>query len=298
MSPESKRRTPLPESPSIETTVRDGDGVSLHVVAAGDPGDPLVILLHGFPEFWYEWNEYIEPLVSAGYRVLVPDQRGYNRSEKPDSIRSYRISKLSGDIRALIGSEDHDSAHVVGHDWGGAVGWDLALRHPEIVDRLAIINAPHPVVFKQVLRSDLRQLRRSWYMLLFQIPRLPEWLFRRTNYESLISAMRESALPGAYTVSDFEQYRRAWAEEGALTGMLNWYRAAFRHSENPPQKRVQAPTLLVWGEKDEALLAELAPKSLNYCNEGRLEQFPDATHWIPHEYPERVCDLLLDHLES
>jgi len=298
MSSEPVTHTPLPDISSIETTFRDGDGVSLHVVAAGDPSDPLVILLHGFPEYWYEFYDYIEPLVSAGYRVLVPDQRGYNRSEKPASVRSYRIRKLSGDIRAVIGSEDRDSAHVVGHDWGGAVGWDLALRHPEAVDRLAIVNAPHPVVFKQVLRSNLTQLRRSWYMLLFQIPRLPEWLFRRWNYEPLISAMRESSLPGAYTATDFEQYRHAWAQEGALTGMLNWYRAALRHSENPPQERVQASTLLIWGDRDEALIPELAPKSINYCNEGRLEQFPDATHWIPHEYPERVSELLLDHLEA
>jgi pimeloyl-ACP methyl ester carboxylesterase len=298
MSSESITRTPLPDTPSVESTFREADGVSLHVVTAGDPADPLVILLHGFPEYWYEWSDYIEPLVAAGYRVLVPDQRGYNRSEKPASVRSYRISKLSGDIRTLVHSEDRESAHIIGHDWGGAVGWDLALRHPDTVDQLGIINAPHPVVFKRVLRSNLSQLRKSWYMFMFQLPRLPEWFFRRSNYEPLVSALREGSLSGAYSVSDLEQYRRAWAEEGALTGMLNWYQAAFRHRENPPQERVRAPTLLIWGEKDQALRPELAPESLNYCTEGRLEQFADATHWIPQEYPERVSELLVDHLES
>lgn len=297
MSSGSVTRTPLPDIPSIETTFREGDGVTLHVVTAGDPADPLVVLLHGFPEYWYEWYDYIEPLVAAGYRVLVPDQRGYNRSEKPASVRSYRISNLSGDIRALVHSEDRDSAHIIGHDWGGVVGWDLALRHPETVDRLGIINVPHPVAFKQLVRSNVSQLRKSWYVFAFQIPRLPEWFFRRSNYEPLISAMREGSLSGAYTVTDFERYRRAWAEEGALTGMLNWYRAAFRHRESPPQQRVQAPTLLIWGKNDQALVPELAPRSVSYCDDGRLERFPDATHWVPNEHPERVSELLLDHLD-
>lgn len=289
---------PLPDVSSAETTFRDVNGVALHVVAAGDPDDPLVVLLHGFPEFWYEWRHYIEPFVDAGYRVLVPDQRGYNRSEKPAGIRPYRITELSQDIVDLIATEDRHTAHVIGHDWGAVVGWDLALRHPDTVDRLGIVNVPHPVVFEQVLTSNLTQLRKSWYMFFFQIPRLPEWYVGRNDYALVVTVMREGSRPGAFSETDFERYRRAWTEEGAFTAMLNWYRALFRYSEDPPRERTQIPTLIVWGENDQALVPEMAPKSLEYCEEGELEQFSDATHWIPHEYSDRVSNLLLDHLDS
>ncbi|MFW6376376.1 MAG: alpha/beta fold hydrolase [archaeon] len=287
---------PLPDVPSAESTFRDVNGVRLHVVAAGDPDDPLVVLLHGFPEFWYEWREYVEPLVEAGYRVLVPDQRGYNRSDKPAGVRSYRITRLSRDVTELIESEDRESAHVVGHDWGAAVAWDLALRHPDVVDRLAIVNVPHPTVFERTLKSNRTQLRKSWYVFYFQIPRIPEWLSARDDFRFWVRAMRNGANPGTFSETDFGRYRRAWSRDGAPTAMLDWYRARVRHRENPPRERVSPPTLIVWGERDQALVPELAAKSVEYCDDGRLERFPDATHWVPHEYPDRVADLLLEHL--
>ena len=205
---------PLPALPSVERTRRDVNGVSLHVVAAGDPKDPLVVLLHGFPEFWYQWHDYIEPFVEAGYRVIVPDQRGYNRSERPAGVRPYRLGELSGDIVDLVGTEDRDAAHVVGHDWGAIVGWDLALRRPETVDRLGIINVPHPTVFRQVIRSNLTQLRKSWYVFYFQIPCLPQWGLRRNDYEFLVAAMRDGSKAGTFTETELDRYRRAWAGEG------------------------------------------------------------------------------------
>ena len=289
---------PLPALPSVERTRRDVNGVSLHVVAAGDPKDPLVVLLHGFPEFWYQWHDYIEPFVDAGYRVIVPDQRGYNRSERPAGVRPYRLGELSGDIVDLVGTEDRDAAHVVGHDWGAIVGWDLALRRPETVDRLGIINVPHPTVFRQVIRSNLTQLRKSWYVFYFQIPCLPQWGLRRNDYEFLVAAMRDGSKAGTFTETELDRYRRAWAGEGTVTAMVNWYRALVRHSDGPSRERVRAPTQIIWGENDQALIPELAPKSLAYCEDGDLEQFSDATHWVPHEYPERVSELLLDHLDS
>ncbi|WP_281195295.1 alpha/beta fold hydrolase [Halorubrum sp. F4] len=288
----------LPDIPSVESTFRDVNDVSLHTVAAGDPNDSLVVLLHGFPEFWYEWHDYIEPFVEAGYRVLVPDQRGYNHSEKPAGIRPYRITELSGDIIGLIATENRDTAHVVGHDWGAAVAWDLALRRPDTVDRLGIINVPHPMVFEEHLRSNLTQMRKSWYMFFFQVPRVPEWYVRRDDYEFMVTAMRQEARSEAFNETDFKRYRRAWAQDGAITAMLNWYRALFRHGEEPPRERVTAPTCVVWGENDQALVPEMAPQSLDYCDEGTLEQISEATHWIPHEYPDRVANLLLTHLGS
>ena len=298
MSVEPVAHAPLPDVPTVERTYRDVNGVSLHVVAAGDPNDPLVVFLHGFPEFWYQWHDYIEPFVEAGYRVVVPDQRGYNRSERPAGVRPYRLTELSGDIVDLVATEDRETAHVVGHDWGAIVAWDLALRHPETVDRLGIINVPHPKVFQQVIRSNLTQLRKSWYVFFFQIPGLPQWVLRRDDYEFLAAAMRDGSRPGTFSDSELDRYRRAWAGEGTVTAMINWYRALVRHGEAPPRERVQAPTRIIWGENDRALVPELAPKSLSYCDDGELKQFSDATHWIPHEHPERVSGLLLDHLGS
>ncbi len=279
------------------STYREANGVELHVVAAGDPDDPLVVLLHGFPEFWYEWRAYVDPLVDAGYRVIVPDQRGYNVSEKPSGTRAYRTSELSADVASLITSEGRDAAHVVGHDWGAAVAWDLALRQPDRVNRLGIINVPHPVVFRNTLRSSLRQLRRSWYILFFQLPRLPEWVSRRNDYAAWVAATQGGARDGAFSAADMDQYRTAWDQPGAVTGMLNWYRA-IRHTDAPPRQQVESPTLVIWGEQDQALIPEMAPASVDFCETGRLERFPDATHWIPHERPDELTELLLGHLES
>lgn len=294
------RRTnaPLPAVPSAERRHRIVDDVRLHVVSAGDPDDPLVVFLHGFPEFWYEWRAYVEPFVDAGYRVLVPDQRGYNLSEKPRGIDAYRLAQLSSDVAGLIASEGRDSAHVVGHDWGAFVGWDLALRRPAIVDRLGIVNVPHPSVFGRVLRTNPRQLLKSWYVFYHQLPRLPEWSASRANFAAWVQAMAGNAKPGAFTETDLERYRRAWSEPGAPTAMINWYRAMVRHRDRPPCDRVQAPTLVVWGEDDQALVPEMAPMSVDYCEDGTLARFPSASHWLVHEHPDRVSELLLEHLEG
>ncbi|WP_121742904.1 alpha/beta fold hydrolase [Natronorubrum halophilum] len=288
----------LLSSVEAESTVRTVNGVELHVVAAGERSDPLVVLLHGFPEFWYGWRRQIEPLVDAGYRVLVPDQRGYNLSEKPSGVRPYRTSECSQDIVELIASEGRDSARVVGHDWGGAVAWDLALRRPEAVDRLAIVNAPHPVVYRHHLLSNPEQLRRSWYAFCYQLPWLPELACRAGNFALLERALRETAAPGTFTDAAFDRYRRAWRRDGALTAMLNWYRAAGRYPPSLPRERIDAPTLIVWGTDDFALTTELAIDADQYCENSRLELLPETSHWVQHERPERLTELLLEAFES
>lgn len=282
---------PLPAD--AESDVRAVNGVQLHVVAAGDEDAPLVVLLHGYPEFWYGWHAYLEPLVNAGYRVLAPDQRGYNRSEKPAGVPAYRISELSADIAALIATEGRDAAHVVGHDWGAGVGWDLALRRPGVVDRLGVLNVPHPTVFEETLKSSLRQLRKSWYMFFFQLPRVPEWVQRRGNYRLLVDGF-SSAEPGTFSEDDLDRYRRAWSQPRALTGMINWYRALFRHNDPPPRERVSVPTLVMWGKSDSYLLPEMAERSVEFCEDGRLEYFPDASHWVNHERVAAITDHLTD----
>ncbi|MFQ3284069.1 MAG: pimeloyl-ACP methyl ester carboxylesterase [Natronomonas sp.] len=282
---------------SAEATFWEVNGVTLHVVEAGNPEDPLVVLLHGFPECWYGWSEYVEPFVDAGYRVLVPDQRGYNRSDKPEGVRSYRLQSLSKDIVSLIGSEGCTNAHLIGHDWGAAVAWDVALRHPEAVDRLGILNVPHPSVFRRTILRSPTQLRKSWYMFYFQLPRLPEWVLKRLAFEPLVDVMRDGANPGTFDDERLRRYREAWSRPGALTAMLNWYRAV-RHYEAPPRESVRAPTRIVWGEHDDALVPEMASASLRYCETGDRHQYADATHWLTHEHPDRVSEALLEHLES
>lgn len=283
----------LPSAKSIYQTV---NGVRLHIVAVGDESGQSVVLLHGFPDFFYGWRHVIPSLVQAGYRVLVPDQRGYNLSEKPTGIAPYQMSELARDIVELVASEGSDAAHLVGHDFGGAVAWNVALRYPESVDRLSVLNMPHPTVFRQALWSNLGQLRRSWYAFFFLLPRLPEWYVSRRDYRAMVRAVRTTAAPGTFTDEDIERYRTAWSQDGAVAGMLNSYRAAYRYPFLPLRNRVKPPTLMIWGTEDAYLVSELAPESLEYCEDGRLEWVPDASHWVHHERPGRVTDLLLEHL--
>jgi len=286
------------ETVPAESTYREVDGVELHVVAAGDPADPLVVLLHGFPDFWYGWRHQIPALVEAGYRVLVPDQRGYNLSDKPEGLDSYRMGRLSADIADLIASTGRESAHVVGHDWGAGVAWDLALRRPTAVDRLGIVNVPHPTVMREMLRSNPRQLLRSWYIFSFQIPVLPEWYLARDGARGVTDVLRATSNPGAFTDTDLAHYRAAWRRTGAARAAVDWYRALLRRRDDPPREEVPVPTLVVWGEDDDALVPEMARESLRYCEDGRLVAFPDGSHWVHRERPETVTDHLLDHLSG
>lgn len=283
--------------PDATTEMRSVGELDLNVVAAGDPSDPLVVLLHGFPDYWYGWRRQLGPLVEAGYRVLVPDQRGYNRSDAPEGIDAYRRSRLSADVAALIGTENRDSAHVIGHDWGAAVAWDLALRRPAVVDRLGILNVPHPTVFARTLRRNPRQLLRSWYVFTFQLPDVPEWGLSRRDFALLAKMLRESAAPGTFTETDLERYRDAW-RRGSIEAMVNYYRAAARRPEEPPRRHVEAPTVVLWGEQDVALVPEMARESVTYCTDGELVAFPNASHWVHLEAAEAVSDRLLDHLDG
>ena len=294
---ETDANAPLPDIPSVERTFREVNDVTLHVVSAGDPVDPVVVLLHGFPEFWYGWSEYIEWFVQSGYRVLVPDQRGYNRSAKPDGIRPYRVATIAEDIVALLSTEACGSAHLIGHDWGGTVAWHVALRSPDTVDRLGIINMPHPTVFTEALQSNPRQRQKSQYIYSLQQPNRPEKRVKQNGFDTWVSVMNGPSQPGTFSETDFERYRQAWSEPGAPAAMINWYRALVQYDNAPPRTQVELPTLLIWGQNDQALIPELAPKSMEFCTHSNLEQFPDATHWITHEYPDRVRELLLKHLQ-
>lgn len=268
--------------------------VELQAVAAGPPGGPLVILLHGFPEFWYSWHKQIEPLATAGFRVVVPDQRGYNTSSKPRGAANYALAHLSSDVLAIAAQSGAEKFSLAGHDWGAAVAWSTALLHPERVAKLAILNVPHPSVMLRHLKTNRRQLRRSWYMFFFQLPWLPELAFSAFNYRLGVRSLVRSSRPGTFSPDDLAQYRAAWSRPAALTSMINWYRAAFRHPTEFPDSRVHVPTRILWGERDAFLLSEMAHDSLGYCESAELYAFANASHWLQHEEPYRVSELLID----
>jgi pimeloyl-ACP methyl ester carboxylesterase len=256
--------------------------------------------LHGFPEFWYGWRHQIGPLAEAGLRVLVPDQRGYGASEKPGPVAAYALDVLAADIAGLIASTGRARASIVGHDWGGIVAWWVAARYPERVDRLVALNAPHPLAFQRYLRTSPRQLLKSWYTFFFQLPWLPEALFRRHDWRRLAGSLVATSRPGTFSETELEHYRAAWSEPRAITTMIHWYRAAMRH---PPASmtedaRIAMPALVIWGAQDRFLEPALARTSLDLCDRGKLLFVEEATHWIQHEQPAVVNRALLDFLAA
>jgi epoxide hydrolase 4 len=271
---------------------RVGDGVRLHYVEAGE--GPLVLLLHGFPEFWYAWRHQIPALAQAGWRVVAPDMRGYNLSDKPLGWRAYGIDTLTGDIADLIRDLGEERAYVVGHDWGAAVAYATAMSHPEVVQRLAILNAPHPARMLEGLRT-LRQLRKSWYMFVFQLPVLPEHALARDGFSLAKRTLRDGSAPGSFSDEDLARYVDAWSQPGALTAMINYYRAVFRQSPRAHTARIrtiEAPTLVIWGQRDRHLGAELAEPSRSLVPDVRVERLAQAGHFVQHDAPERVNELL------
>lgn len=271
------------------------NGLHLHAVEAGPESGPLLLLLHGFPEFWYGWRHQIAPLAAAGYRVLAPDQRGYNRSDKPKGAASYSLDLLARDAAGLIDALGYDKAYVAGHDWGGAVGWWLGAHHPERIEKLAILNVPHPDVMLRTLKSNPAQRRKSAYIAFFQLPWLPERTLRAKNWAAAVKALRKTSRPGTFTDDDLVLYREAWSQPGAIRAMLHWYRAPRKSlSRLTRGDRVAIPTLLIWGAQDRALLREMAQPSIDLCDDGRLVFLEEATHWVQHEEADAVNAMLAD----
>ncbi len=270
--------------------------IRLHVVEAGPAGGKPVILLHGFPDFWIGWRRQIDALASAGFRVIVPDQRGYNVSDKPKGVREYALAKLLGDVVALADALGIERFHLVGHDWGGVVAWTAGAKLPSRLDKLVILNAPHPeALFAHLLRSPT-QLLRSSYAAFFQVPVLPEAVLGARHSALLARALRTSSRSGAFLEEEIAEYRQAWQQPGALTGMLNWYRALrFRPSVKEP---ITTPTLVLWGMQDHALEGGLAERSLSFCNIGRLQPFERAMHWVQREEASAVNAALLTFLDG
>jgi pimeloyl-ACP methyl ester carboxylesterase len=283
--------------PSLPSDLREGyaevGDQRLHYVEAGE--GPLVVLLHGFPEFWYGWRQQIKPLVAAGFRVVAPDTRGYNLSSKPEGVAAYDVALLADDIKGLIHERGAESAMVAGHDWGGSIAWTMAMNHPEVVDRLAILNAAHPRKLSQGLHHP-SQLRRSWYFFFFALPDLPETVVHANNWHFFRHFLHD-AHP-AYTPEDIDRYVEAWSQPDAATGMINYYRSSVRQNQKKAEaalRPVKASTLVIWGQQDGYLEPELAePDRDDVPNLDRVERLADASHWVHHDEAERVNQLLID----
>ena len=271
------------------------NNVLLHIAASGPPDGTPVFLLHGFPDAWFGWEYQIKFLARDGFRVIAPDQRGYNLSEKPTGIKLYELEHLTKDIISLADHFNYDTINLAGHDWGAAVCWNTAIRYPERVKKLAIVNVPHPAVMASYLKRHPRQMIKSWYIFVFQIPSLAEKLARLGNWRLLVSAF-----PKYLAKSTGDRYREAWSQSGAITGMINWYRAAFRSARTSTSSRtkVASPTLIIWGKNDRYLSYAMAPLSLEYCQNGRLVTFEDASHWVLLDKPEEVSALLRNHFQD
>jgi pimeloyl-ACP methyl ester carboxylesterase len=283
------------------------NGVRLHYVEAlPQPAttkgmERVVCALHGFPEHWRSWRHQVPALAAAGFRALAPDLRGYNLSDKPPGVASYRMEHLVGDVAGLIRHAGAGRASLVGHDWGGSIAWAAAIRHPELVERLVILNAAHPAAMMRELRTPA-QLLKSWYVFFFQLPRLPEWYLRRRNFAVLERVLRRDPIrPGAFTDEDIRLYKEALARPGALTAAVNYYRALFRRGPHRIAKEVRpvaAPALLIWGEQDRHLGRRLTEGMGPWVSDLRIERWPDASHWVHAEWPERVNRLMIDFLRG
>ena len=277
------------------------NGIRLHWVEQGE--GPLVVLLHGFPEFWYAWRHQVPALAAAGFRAVAPDLRGYSLSEKPAGVAAYRIEALLDDLAGLIErlGEGREKAHVVGHDWGGVLAWFAPLFHSERLLSLTLLNAPHPLAFRRELRTNAAQRRKSSYVFFFQLPWLPERRIRAGNFAILEKMLRRDPVsPGAFTSEDIRLYKEALARPGALTAAVNYYRAAFRF---PPRVRGSKwpddfRTLLIWGERDRYLGPDLLRDLDRWVPRLTVERIADASHWVQADAPERVNELLIRFLTS
>ena len=278
--------------------LRDGRAkladVTLHYVEAGPVDGPLAILLHGFPEFWFSWRRQIVALANAGFRVAVPDLRGYNTSDKPKNVSDYGVSLLAKDVKEFIESLGEEAAFLAGHDWGAVVAWQVKMEYPEVAKRLVILNVPHPVRMSQGLRT-LKQIRKSWYIFAFQLP-FAERSIRKNDYAVVRKLFRNDPVSDdAFTPEEIDAYVDAIAQPGALTAALNYYRAAARAVVSYKPTVIDDEVLVLWGEKDTALGKELAKPPQKWVPNHTVIRFPNASHWVQNDAWEDVNKHLIEH---
>jgi pimeloyl-ACP methyl ester carboxylesterase len=277
--------------------------VRLAVTEAGDPSGEPVVLLHGFPESAHSWRRQLPALADAGFHAVAPDLRGYGGSDRPAAVDAYAAPRLVGDVAGLIRALGHESAHVVGHDWGGGLAWGLAGNLPAMVRSLTVLNAPVGPVSARLRREDPAQRAKSWYMLLFQFPGVAETWLSADDFANLRAFVFDTAAPGTFPDDARELFIGALRRDGALTAALNYYRANMppaswlRDPPDPPP--VPAPTMIIWGEADAYMDPILLERSAaTVTGPLRVERLPGVSHWVQQEVPDRVNALLLDFLST
>lgn len=289
----------------FEHKYADVNNMRLHYVTAGN--GKLIMFLHGFPEFWYEWKNQLAEF-GRDYQAVAPDMRGYNLSSKPTNVEQYRIKYLVEDVRALAENLGYKTFILVAHDWGGGVAWPFAIRHPDYLEKLIIINAPHPVIFIRELHDNPAQQKASQYILVHRTPKAEE-ILSRNNYALLASNLLEDGLKqGYFTEEDKKAYIEAWSQPGALTGGLNYYRATHLGSftgetddslsADPALFTVAVPTLVIWGEKDKYLLTGNLGGLEKYVPDLTIKRIPDGSHWVIHEKPGLVNSYIREFIEG
>jgi epoxide hydrolase 4 len=293
---------------NLDSSIRHGyaqiGGVRLHYAERGS-GDRLVILLHGFPECWYSWRHQLMAL-GERFTVVAPDLRGYNLSDKPPRVEDYKIHLLVDDVTGLIRHFGEKQAAIVGHDWGAGLSWAVAERHPEYVWKLAALQVPPMPVWRANL--TLRQALRSWYMLFFQLPRVPEWLMSANNYAFVEYMFKKTvARPGTFTDTDIAVYKKALSEPGALTAAVNYYRAnifsLFMKKRGPQEElkdgRIHVPTLFIYGEQDHAIIPQTVRDVKSFVDAPYREvRIKGSAHWVQNEAVEEVNAALISFLAA
>ena len=301
---EESKSTPRPAM--IKHEYADVNGVRLHYAAAGK--GKLIMFVHGFPEFWYEWKNQLEQF-GGKYLAVAPDMRGYNLSSKPTELDQYQVKYMVEDLRALAQKLGHKKFILVAHDWGGAIAWAFAIAHPDMLEKLVIINAPHPGVFQRELKENPAQQKASQYMLMFRSPQA-EQILSANNYATLVQVVLGEGLKrGFFNEADKEAYIAAWSQPGALTGGLNYYRAAQIGPPTGTNKEVtnfagdrslvvNVPTLVIWGEKDTALLTGNLEGLDKYVPHLVIKRIPEGTHWVIHEKAEEVNGYIIEFIAA
>jgi len=293
------------KAPMFKDEYADVNGVRLHYVTAGK--GKLIMFVHGFPEFWYEWKHQLAEF-GRDYQAVAPDMRGYNLSSKPADLDQYQVKYMVEDLRALAEKLGHKKFILVAHDWGGAIAWAFGIAHPECLEKLIIINAPHPGIFQRELSQNPAQQKASQYMLFFRSAQA-EQMLSANNYAQLVQVvLGEGLKQGFFTDDDKKAYIEAWSQPGALTGGLNYYRAArvgpptgdkeaASFVAGVPSLEVKVPTLVIWGEKDTALLTGNLEGLDKYVPNLTVKRIPDGTHWVIHEKPELVDGYIRDFIK-
>jgi pimeloyl-ACP methyl ester carboxylesterase len=282
--------------PGIEHRFIEVNGTRMHYVTAGQ--GPLMLMLHGFPEFWYSYRHQI-PVFAKSFKVVALDLPGYNDSAVP--ANGYDVPSLTADLAALIEKLGYEKAVLMAHDWGGALAWNIAINYPEKIEKLIILNMPHPAKLAENLRSNPRQMLRSWYVLFFQLPWLPEKAIAFNNYKAIENTFRQMAVhKEAFSDADIRVFKEALAKPGVLTAALNYYRGIFKkpyrwYLANSRQK-VKVPTLMVWGEHDTALGKEVTYGTEEWVPNLTIKYIPDASHWVQQDTPEKVNQYILEWL--